>query len=233
MNVARINGGRKLLTKSPSSFFNLIICHVKNKAALKEPEHKRLFLKIYYPFVTKYIASRLDSVMQLKDFEVIIREVQNPMFRLAIAFTGDEAKAKDIVQDAVIKLWKHSDKLDEVENVKAWSLRVTRNLCIDRKRKMKIIPSDLNAAYDVSTDQPDPERQSVVNDQISLVNKALDTLSDKQRTAMVLREMEGYSYQEVAEAMEENINQVKILIHRGRSKIKEFILKENQYGLIG
>lgn len=155
------------------------------------------------------------------------------MFRLAIAFTGDENSAKDVVQDAVIKLWQTKDKLAHIDNLKAWSLRITRNLCIDRKRKIKVIPNELDTALGVHNSDPTPEKHTIIGDQMSVLNRAMAQLNEKQKTAMILREVEGYTYQEVADEMDENINQVKILIYRGRQKLKDFIQNENRYGLIG
>lgn len=171
--------------------------------------------------------------MQLKEFENIVKEVQNPMYRMALSFMKDESSARDVVQDAIIRLWQNADKLEAVDNMVAWSLRITRNLCIDKKRKVKIVPTELDAAFGIMSTTPDPAKQTVIDDQMTVLDKAMSELNEKQRTAMVLREVEGFSYQEIAEAMEENINQVKILIHRGRLKLKAFIQKENQYGLIG
>ncbi|MDX1684596.1 MAG: RNA polymerase sigma factor [Saprospiraceae bacterium] len=171
--------------------------------------------------------------MQLKKFEAIIQEVQDPMFRMAMSFTGDVNSAKDIVQEVIIKLWKDKDKLEEIQNMKAWSLRITRNLCIDRKRKNRVVPAELDSAFYVESDNPTPERETILEDQMNLVSKALEGLNDKQRMAMILREVEGHTYQEIADLMSENINQVKILIHRGRQNLKSFIQKENEYGIIG
>lgn len=169
--------------------------------------------------------------MHLKDFENIIKEVQNPMYRFALSFTKDVDAAKDIVQEGIIRMWKGVEKLSEIENHTAWAIRITRNLCIDHQRKFKANVVDLDGALGIAATSITPDREVMVQDQLSVVQKGLDKLTEQQRTAMVLREVEGHTYQEIADLMNENINQVKILIHRGRLKMKSFIEKENQYGL--
>ena len=139
--------------------------------------------------------------MHLEKFENIIREVQNPMYRTALVFTRDEASAKDIVQEAIIRIWKNVNKLEEVANVKAWAIRITKNLCIDHKRQQKVALLDIDSAYSVETSTLSPEANVVVKDQMTVVHRALSSLPDKQREAMVLREIEGYSYNEIAEEM--------------------------------
>jgi RNA polymerase sigma-70 factor (ECF subfamily) len=169
--------------------------------------------------------------MHLEKFENIIQEIQNPMYRTAFIFTRDEASAKDIVQEAVIKIWKNMSKLDEIDNIKAWALRITKNICIDHKRREKMSILGIESAFSVEANVLSPERRTIVQDQLTVVHRALDTLSEKQKEAMILREIEGYTYQEIADIMDENINQIKILIHRGRTRLKSFIEKENNHGI--
>ncbi len=153
------------------------------------------------------------------------------MYRFALAFTKDESMAKDVVQEAIIKMWKSMSKLAEIENMTAWAIRITRNLCIDHQRKVKANVMGLDGAFGIASTNLAPDKETIVQDQMTVVQRALGELPEKQREAIILREVQGYTYQEISDLMEENINQVKILIHRARHKMKSFIEKENQYGL--
>lgn len=164
-------------------------------------------------------------------FQQIIEQIQSPMYRLAFMFTKDAHKAEDIVQDAMIKIWRNQNQIPEILNLKAWALRITRNLCIDDSRRKKEDLQPIEEAQYAVSHNVKPDRQAEINDQMSLVQLALQELSENQRIAIQLREIEGHTYQEIADMMEENINQVKILIYRGRQKMKSFIQKRNTYGI--
>lgn len=169
-------------------------------------------------------------MMTTENVENIIRELEHPMYRMAMFFTKDQSLSRDIVQEGLLRVWKNRRKLSEIENVKAWALRITRNLCIDQSRKNKHHVAPLEAGFMVPANALQPDQTTALKDQISFVSLAMDQLSESQKMAIELREVEGYTYKEIAEIMEENINQVKILIFRARQRIKEFLVKKNEYG---
>lgn len=168
--------------------------------------------------------------MTNENFENIIRELEHPMYRMALFFTKDQSLSRDIVQEGLLRVWKNRSKLSEIENVKAWALRIIRNLCIDQSRRVRHHVAPLEAGFMVPTNALQPDQTTDLKDQMSFVSLALEQLSDAQKMAIELREVEGYTYKEIAEIMEENINQVKILIFRGRQRIKDYLVKNNEYG---
>jgi RNA polymerase sigma factor (sigma-70 family) len=72
--------------------------------------------------------------MNWKTFHMNVEAIRNKLFRFAVSMLRDEAEAEDVVQEVVIKLWKQRDQLDRIHNMEAWTMRLTRNLSIDKIR---------------------------------------------------------------------------------------------------
>jgi len=143
--------------------------------------------------------------------------MKNVMYRMALRLTLNSQEAEDVVQDVMIKLWGMRERLDNVDNLEAFALRMTRNLAIDRQR-MKVNNTenidDIEADRYVATDTN--ERR----EQVESIKNVMLQLPEKQRSAMQLRDFEGYSYKEIAEMLSMSEDQVKINIFRARQYIK-------------
>lgn len=143
--------------------------------------------------------------------------MKNVMYRMALRLTLNSQEAEDVVQDVIIKLWSMRERLEEVENLEAFALRMTRNLALDRQR-MKI-----NNTEDIDNIEPDryvTTDHSDRNEQVESIRIVMQQLPEKQRSAMQLRDFEGYSYKEIAEMLSMTEDQVKINIFRARQFIK-------------
>jgi len=150
------------------------------------------------------------------------------MYRLALRITLSSQEAEDVVQDVIIKLWKSSDRLGEIDNLEAYTLRMTRNLALDRQR-MKINQSEsLDAtADDTATAQPDVYTNIERQERIESIRSMMNSLPEKQRIAMQLRDFEGKSYKEIADIMEITEDQVKVNIFRARQTVKSKLTSFN------
>lgn len=128
----------------------------------------------------------------------------------------DADASMDIVQDSFEKLWNNRNKI-ELEKAGPWLFKISYNAVIDVKRKgyrqvyMETLPDKGN------------ENDKSYTDIKEVLNEALSKLNEKQQTAILLRDYEGYSYREIGEIMEMNESQVKITIFRGRVALKEYI----------
>ncbi len=143
--------------------------------------------------------------------------MKNVMYRMALRLTLNSQEAEDVVQDVIIKLWSMRERLEEVENLEAFALRMTRNLALDRQR-MKI-----NNTEDIDNIEPDryvTTDHSDRKEQVESIRLVMQQLPEKQRSAMQLRDFEGYSYKEIAEMLSMTEDQVKINIFRARQFIK-------------
>lgn len=159
--------------------------------------------------------------------------LKNELFRLALRITLNRAEAEDIVQETMIKVWNRREKWEEIESMESFCLTICRNIAIDKTRKA----ANQNQSLDEVVETPDeshssnPEAQIIQSDRVQSVRRLINTLPEKQRTAMQLRDFEGKSYKEIATIMAVSEEQVKVNIFRARQAIKKKITKSEAYGL--
>ena len=146
-----------------------------------------------------------------------ILPLKNAMYRLALRITLSSQEAEDVVQDVIIKLWNMRDRLDDVDNLGAFAMRMTRNLALDRQR----MRANHTESLDVAMERPQAEdTRSDAQEQVETIRTMMQLLPEKQRSAMQLRDFEGYSYKEIAEMLAMTEDQVKVNIFRARQFIK-------------
>lgn len=169
--------------------------------------------------------------MNQLEFRDFVKDNQNKIFRFALRLIPKEDDAKDIVQDVLIKIWDRRDELAKIENLDGWMFTVTRNLCIDRIRAKKM-HLDINTQVQVEDKEDTPEEQTTKSQLLGLMRKLIDEMPEKQKLVIHLRDIEGLSYDEIAESCGIPLAQVKVNLHRARLSLKEKILKSGLYGQI-
>ena len=162
----------------------------------------------------------------LDAFEQIVRSHEKQVFRLAYRILGNVADAQDVAQEVFIKLHRSLGTFDEARDFKPWLNRVTVNACTDalRRRKVPVALQDAVAA----THELDPEHAMGLDERRHLLLRSLEQLPPKQRAAIVLRDIEGLSTTEVAEALGSTEATVRSHIACGRAKLKGILT-----GLLG
>jgi RNA polymerase sigma factor (sigma-70 family) len=158
--------------------------------------------------------------------------LKNTLYRLALRITLNSAEAEDIVQDTLIKVWNRRDSWDQIESIEAFSLKICRNLSLDRIKKQDNQNSSLDDANVEKTDRSsNPYELMIQRDRVELVRKLVDKLPEKQRSCMQLRDFEGKPYKEIASILDITEEQVKINIFRARQTIKQRFQQLDNYGL--
>ena len=145
------------------------------------------------------------------------------MFRLACSILGRSDEAQDMMQDVAEKILRRSDRIADIGNIDAFITRSIQNACIDRLRKRK----DTTPKIPEIPDEKNPDRW---NDR-QTVHRALSLLPEKQRLAIHLKDIEGYSCRELADILETDEVNVRTILSRGRRALKEIIEKEDGYGI--
>ena len=145
------------------------------------------------------------------------------MYRLACSILGRSDEAQDMMQDVAERVLRKQGSLQEVENIDAFLTRSVRNACIDRLRRRK----DMTPKIPEVPDEKSPEGWS----DRQLVHKALARLPEKQRLAVHLKDIEGYSGKEIARILETDEANVRTILSRGRRALREIIEKEIGYGI--
>ena len=160
-------------------------------------------------------------------FKTDVLPMKDKLFRLAFRITLNQQDAEDVVQETLIKIWNRRDQWDEIESLEGWALTIARNMALDVLRKQDIhrtvsLDEPLSSnAHHLTPNTHTPYEQMMEKERIAMVRDLMNSLPEKQRTAMQLRDFEDKSYKEIAAIMQISEDQVKINIFRARQFIKK------------
>jgi RNA polymerase sigma-70 factor, ECF subfamily len=160
-------------------------------------------------------------------FDLLVRRHTNRMYRVALRVVGDPAEAEDVVQDAWVSAWRGLPGFRAESQVGTWLYRVVTNTALAHlRRRRPTVPLDEEAAQlaDASGGY-DPERRALAGERVAAVTRAIASLEPGQRVPLVLRELEGLSYEEVAAIVGTSVPALRSRLHRARvallAKLKE------------
>lgn len=156
--------------------------------------------------------------MTVKDYNRSVEEFADPVYRFIRGNIRDDHRARDIVQDSYEKLWMQVSEI-EYSVVKSWLFSTAYHTMIDVIRREKRMSGLDDITHENLT------YQSGYSDLNEILHKAVAKLPELQRTSILLRDYEGYSYKEIGEITGQSEAQVKINIYRGRIALKSFIGK--------
>lgn len=135
--------------------------------------------------------------------------------RVAQRMLADPAEAEDVAQEAMLRLWRMAPGWQPgAAKVTTWLYRVVANLCTDRLRRRRTVP--LDAAPEPEDGDPGAAERMIEADRAAALEKALGTLPERQRQAVILRHLEGLSNPEIAEVMDVGVEAVESLVARGK-----------------
>ena len=159
------------------------------------------------------------------DFRNDILPLKDALYRLALRITLDSAETEDVVQETMLKLWNRRDRWDEIESIEAFAMTICRNLALDavKRAENNHVSFDEAAALlsTPNTQHPTPFDHTVAQDRIQIVRQIIDTLPEKQRTCVQLRDIEEKPYKEIAAILDISEEQVKVNIFRARQTIRQ------------
>ena len=156
--------------------------------------------------------------------------LKNVLYRLALRITLSREEAEDIVQDTLLRVWNRRDDWHDIDSIEAFSLTVCRNLSLDRIKKASGQPVDTDEVA-AEAEGDDPYERAAQRDRVEQVRRIVDSLPEKQRSCMQLRDFEGKSYKEIARALAISEEQVKVNIFRARQAVKQKFDEIERYGL--
>src|SRR5690349_21880803 len=168
-------------------------------------------------------------------WETVVRQNWRKVFNVAYKFVGKHDEAEDLTQDIFLKIFKALATFDRRANFQTWIISISRNLCIDHYRSVRKERQTIAQDVDSSDLQPaTPERgpyaQAEHQDLKAQLRQALETLPVALRTAVVLRDLQELSYQEIADRLGLPEGTVKSRINRGRIELAHQLkrVQENQ-----
>lgn len=153
------------------------------------------------------------------------------IYNIALNFSGNRDDASDITQDIFLKVYNNIDKFKEDRSFTSWLLKLAKNHCIDYWRKNKInkgkVELDENIRSDsVHDEQVTPEESIMRKNDINFLREKLRVLSPELRLLIIMRDIQGQSYQDIAQHFQIPLGTTKSRINRARAKLAKAILKE-------
>ncbi len=166
--------------------------------------------------------------MDERQFKTLVYRHKDRVYRFALYMLGNREDAEDVVQDVFVRLWRQRPP-QQIRSWEGWLMRVTHNLCVDRLRRRqfeqrRMMPLEHVANPDSLMTRvpvnPDPATEVERNDVRRYLLQAIRRLPDPLRAAVLLREIEGMHYQEIADAMQVPLHSVKAYLHRARKQLR-------------
>lgn len=157
--------------------------------------------------------------MTEREYNQCVNLYADNVYRFILKNLGHDADAQDIVQGAFEKMWINRQRVDN-DRCKSYLFTVAYHQMIDHIRKNKRISLREEFKEEVKI------TNSQQHDTKRVLNEALNKLNDIQKSLVMLKDYEGYSYQEIGEITRLNVSQVKVYLHRARLLLREYIVKQ-------
>jgi len=167
--------------------------------------------------------------MELQEFKTKVLPVKDRLYRLALHMLRSVPEAEDILQDAMLKLWDKRQQLDTYRSIEALAVTITKNMCLDRlkskkhKNQLDVQEMELDSGFIT------PYKKVELSDSVKIMTQAFAALPEQQRLLISLRDMEGFSYEEISEQTGLEINNIRVGLSRARKKARELYLKIENY----
>ena len=171
----------------------------------------------------------------MQAFEALILQHEKIVYNVALRMMNHSEDAKDISQEVFLKAYKNIKNFDERAMFSTWLYRITTNTCIDELRKRKgkqsysleeeLENEEGSMQRQIADEGETPEESLLRVERKDELKKALAQISEEHRIAVILRDIRGLSYEEIAEIMDLPMGTVKSRISRARNQLKQEILK--------
>ncbi len=148
-----------------------------------------------------------------------------------MSFLKMQADAEDVVQEVLIKCWEVIKDSDKIDNMEAFSMTMVRNKSLDRLKKKGRRYEEVSEQYDLASSSASPLEKTVELESVRQVKSFIKRLPEGQRSVITLRDIEGYSYDEICKILGMNMSQVKVNLHRGRKQVRTSMMELNNYGV--
>jgi len=172
-------------------------------------------------------------------FEDLVLANQKNVYNLALKMTRNEEDALDISQEAFIKAYRQLSNFRGDSRFSVWLYRLTYNLCIDFLRKKKPETSAISLNYEddsgdtTALEIPDlrnlPEDNAIRSEMRKTIKDGIEELAENHREVLVMREITGMSYDEMAEALRVNVGTIKSRLARARLKLVEILIEKGTF----
>lgn len=177
-------------------------------------------------------AKRGDDV----SFTILIEQCKTKAYNIALRYMRNEQDALDALQESFIKIFRYLEKFNEESKFDTWVYRIVVNTCMDMLRKNnKLMTESLHASdgeeeytVEIADSQPTPWEALEQKEKAEFVLACLNLLGQEQREILILRDVQGFSYDEISDILQCSLGTIKSRINRARKRLKEIILEQNR-----
>ena len=171
-------------------------------------------------------------------FGQLVLAHQNKIYTLCVHMVTDREEAADLAQEAFLKAWRSLSSFQEESSFATWMHRLTTNVCLDylrkQTRRQNIAPAisldDEEAAWSEPADRSqDPQEKLEQLERKQALNRALEELPEHHRRMLLMREVSGMSYQEIADGLDVDLGTVKSRISRARERLRKILLRDGNF----
>ena len=168
-----------------------------------------------------------------KAYRELLERYQRPVFSLIYRMLRDREQSEDLAQETFVRVFNNIDRYDPAYKFSSWIFKIATNLTIDHIRKKEVPTVSIDGSrYAVTADEieastitvesgdENPEELLVARELGNQIEEAIGTLREEYRTAILLRHVEGYEYQDIADIMGVPLGTVKTFIHRARNELR-------------
>ena len=171
-------------------------------------------------------------------FEQLVRDNEKRIYTLALRMTGSREDALDLAQDAFFQAWKALSTFQGESSFATWLYRLASNACIDflrrekRRRSLSMTVSlddEENGPVQVADQQLQPQEAVERSERRRALERGLASLPDHHRQVLIMRELSGLSYQEIAQVLDLDLGTVKSRIARARLSLRKILLEDGNF----
>lgn len=158
----------------------------------------------------------------------LIGDIEPFVFNLALRMmNGNRQDAEDMTQEAFLRVYRSLSTYKENASFKTWALRICKNVCLDELRRRQSRISDTMEIPETIPDSSSVQDEIIAGERRRVLEKAVDSLEERAKALIVLRDINGMSYKDIADVMDMEIGTVKSAINRSRKKLREILEEQN------
>ena len=166
-------------------------------------------------------------------FEELMQSHESRIYAIALRMMGNREDAQDCAQEAMVRIYRAMGSFKGQSALATWIYRITMNTCLDElrrrtARKVTSLDSLVDNGWSPTDTGDTPEEHGLRVEKQNALNQAIQSLPDDMRAAIILRDVKGYSYDEIASILDANVGTIKSRISRGREKLREILSKQSE-----
>ena len=158
-----------------------------------------------------------------------VHQIEQKLYRIAKRLLISHEEAQDATQEVLVKVWQRSSELSHVKSIEAYAMTMVKNYCYDRLKSKQA--SNMSIEYSILDKSDDQSAAFEAKDRISFVEKIVNNLPDKQKLIWQLRDVEGATFEEIAEVVKMEPTAIRVNLSRARKRIKESLEQIDAYGI--